>query len=1089
MGALASKADTRILRVVKMTPPGERDGGGAVAGAPVDPDLATRTSNRTVDGTGSTPPAPDGVRLPAPLQHRDPARYDILGEHGRGGIGRVFRAHDRELGRDVALKELLDRGVASELRFFREALITARLEYPGIVPVHEAGRWPDGTPFYAMKLVAGRPLKALLDACVTTADRIALLPNLIAVADAIAYAHDRRIVHRDLKPSNVIVGEFGETVVIDWGLAKDISASAPAEPVDDGPYRTAAHEPGMTAVGSVLGTAAYMAPEQARGEPVDERADVYAIGAMLYQLCTGVAPAPASAREVRAALRRHGADGDLIAIIASSCDPETGRRYPNAGKLAADLTAIASGARVLARSYSLPALIAHWIRRHQRLAFAIVVLAVAFATVVTIGFLRVQSERDRAQAALAASRVAQAREAEARRAAERERDTARAAQVRELLERDPTRALPIARELPATPDNAVLLARALARPVATHIVTGAPSAFQDAVLHPDQQRVALRTGDNRILELDLETGTLKLLDRDVMEPTPLVPRGASWTYLKRDRGGVAIVRDGALVPWTGPLPITALVSAGGDDYAIAAGDLYRLDGGAPVKLRAGVTAATAVGDRVLACTADGALVRVGANAITAAGTCAHYGGRYDFASSGEAAAVQGRGGEIRRLIGDREATLDREANAIAVGDTGTLAGVTSDGETWYAAAGATTSMRGPAPFAEPTSVAAGDRFAAWGFRDGSAEVLDTHSGRTWQLIARPEPTRWILLTARHAVTVSSSEARVWPLDGARPARLVELPCLPAHYTRSPDGAFAGYECHRGAVGVVAAATGVPIELHRHGARAWGIAWRGDTLCSGGWDGRVLCTDATTRATRAVAELPAPIRWIDADEHRLAFSCEDGAVWLDDDRRSGGAAVVARHAASATRLALGQDGVVASGAVDGDVRITTVRGDRNDHRGLALADRAALIRALDGRLFVVDRAGTVRITTDGADVVDHVAPGGGTLTWLEPLGADAWVATVDGRALWIRDAGGDTVVRFGAAIKAVTRSPSRALVAFAAGDDVFVLDVARRTLAAIDVDQLAVVALAFADDRTLDIVDEAGVVFRSSTGDSPVRLAR
>ena len=116
-------------------------------------------------------------------------------------------------------------------------MITARLEHPGIVPVHEAGRWPDGTPFYAMKLVQGRPLRELIAACKTLGDRLALIPHVIAIADAIAYAHDRKIIHRDLKPSNVIVGAFGETVVIDWGLAKDLTDEI-ADVVEDGPYRS-----------------------------------------------------------------------------------------------------------------------------------------------------------------------------------------------------------------------------------------------------------------------------------------------------------------------------------------------------------------------------------------------------------------------------------------------------------------------------------------------------------------------------------------------------------------------------------------------------------------------------------------------------------------------------------------------------------------------------------------------------------------------------------------------------------------------------------------------------------------------------------
>src|SRR3954471_18110202 len=185
-------------------------------------------------------------------QFRSPDRYHIMGEHGRGGLGRVSRAHDRELGRDVAVKELISRNPVDEIRFLREALITARLEHPGIVPVHEAGRWPDGTPFYAMKLVSGRSLRDLLLERPTVDQRIGLLHHVIAVADAIAYAHGRRVIHRDLKPANVIAGEFGETIVIDWGLAKDL-ASAERPPANGGPFRND-HDRGLTSSGSILGT-------------------------------------------------------------------------------------------------------------------------------------------------------------------------------------------------------------------------------------------------------------------------------------------------------------------------------------------------------------------------------------------------------------------------------------------------------------------------------------------------------------------------------------------------------------------------------------------------------------------------------------------------------------------------------------------------------------------------------------------------------------------------------------------------------------------------------------------------------------------
>src|ERR1044071_5164143 len=138
--------------------------------------------------------------------------------------------------------------------------------------------------FPLLKLVAGRPLRDLIADRRNVEERIGLLHHVIAVADAIAYAHGRNIIHRDLKPANVIVGDFGETVVIDWGLAKDLSASDVGT-VEDGPFRVT-HDEGLTSAGTVLGTPAYMAPEQARGEPVDQRADVFAIGTMLWELCT-----------------------------------------------------------------------------------------------------------------------------------------------------------------------------------------------------------------------------------------------------------------------------------------------------------------------------------------------------------------------------------------------------------------------------------------------------------------------------------------------------------------------------------------------------------------------------------------------------------------------------------------------------------------------------------------------------------------------------------------------------------------------------------------------------------------------------------
>lgn len=340
-------------------------------------------------------------------QLRDPDRYQIINEHGRGGLGRVSRAYDRQLGRDVAIKELISRSEVSEIRFAREAMITAHLEHPGIVPVHEAGRWPDGTPFYAMKLVAGRPLRDLITERTTVEARIALLHHVIAVADAIAYAHGRSIIHRDLKPSNVIIGDFGETIVIDWGLAKDLSSgservareAALAQPNPDS---------NLTATGSVLGTPSYMAPEQERGQHVDQRADVFAIGAMLWELCSLQKVPPTELHLRHRMLRRAGIDQDLVSIIDKALESDPAKRYPEAGALAADLKAFKSGARIAARHYTPLGLLAHWTRRHRALALAVAAAIAVSLMGITLYVRNVSIERDHAESAKAAADAANA---------------------------------------------------------------------------------------------------------------------------------------------------------------------------------------------------------------------------------------------------------------------------------------------------------------------------------------------------------------------------------------------------------------------------------------------------------------------------------------------------------------------------------------------------------------------------------------------------------------------------------------------------------------------------------------------------------
>ena len=198
----------------------------------------------------------------------DAASYELHGEVAQGGIGRVLRAQDRRLGRPVALKHLLDPRADAEKRFVREALVTARLQHPAIVPIYEAGRWPNGEPFYAMKLVSGRSLEDMIAEQRTVESRLGLLRHVLAAADAVAYAHAQRVIHRDIKPANVLCGDFGETVVIDWGLARDLRDEEDAQTRSPDPATLAGAR--LTLAGSVIGTPAYMPPEQASGLSVDE---------------------------------------------------------------------------------------------------------------------------------------------------------------------------------------------------------------------------------------------------------------------------------------------------------------------------------------------------------------------------------------------------------------------------------------------------------------------------------------------------------------------------------------------------------------------------------------------------------------------------------------------------------------------------------------------------------------------------------------------------------------------------------------------------------------------------------------------------
>jgi serine/threonine protein kinase len=249
------------------------------------------------------------------------AGFHLIEQIGRGGMGEVWEARQASLGRTVAVKRIRQDRLSNEDRsvltveFVREAIITATLEHPNIVPVHDLGADADGLPLLAMKLVKGRPWDALLKEDFLKLSAPALLgknlPILVAMAQAVAFAHARGIVHRDLKPGQVMVGEFGETILMDWGLAIFVGASDSAESgafaQDAGaaPFRP----PSIAEALNPAGTPALMAPEQTESEPnrLGVRTDVYLLGATLYFLLTGTYPhRGATSADVMRRARRGG---------------------------------------------------------------------------------------------------------------------------------------------------------------------------------------------------------------------------------------------------------------------------------------------------------------------------------------------------------------------------------------------------------------------------------------------------------------------------------------------------------------------------------------------------------------------------------------------------------------------------------------------------------------------------------------------------------------------------------------------------------------------------------------------------------------
>jgi serine/threonine protein kinase len=306
-------------------------------------------------------------------------RYRLIERVAHGGMGVVYSAEDEKLERRVALKVLDVPGAGGDLanRLMREARVLARLEHPGIVPVHDVGVLADGRVFYTMKFVEGQRLDKYIETVASTPDRLRIF---LRICDAVAFAHARGVLHRDLKPANIMVGSFGEVLVMDWGLAKILRGEPPQITQAADPDVTIFERPNspadssastqisvVTSHGTVMGTPGYMSPEQARGDVahLDARSDIFSLGALLRFLLTGDSNSPTGMRGPRL-------EKSLEAICSKATAQSPADRYTTVPELALDVSRYLDGLAVGAHRESI---LEKAIRFYRRYRFFILLIA------------------------------------------------------------------------------------------------------------------------------------------------------------------------------------------------------------------------------------------------------------------------------------------------------------------------------------------------------------------------------------------------------------------------------------------------------------------------------------------------------------------------------------------------------------------------------------------------------------------------------------------------------------------------------------------------------------------------------------------
>jgi len=1005
-----------------------------------DPSQATKVQSTMPAPESSEPPPSSLTELhdlqTLPFVTRE--RYEMDRIFAQGGIGRILKATDLYLDRIVAIKEMRRVGSRyARLRFAREIRITAKLQHPNIIAVHEAGRWPHGEPFFTMKLVEGGSLDEAIDRADNPRQRRDLLPRVIDAADAMAYAHSQDIVHRDLKPTNILVGPFAETVVIDWGLAKDKSLPEEGElpPPSAIPSNPVSYQ---TTDGAVMGTPPYMPPEQAAGKVVDERADVYALGAILYHVLSGRVPyfeAPP-----RAVLRRvlsgpptslellePHTPPDLLAIVEKAMSRDPKQRYADAADMAEELHRYADGRLVRAYTYSPMELLQRFVRRYRAAVTVAAIGGILLFSLAAWSVRRIAQQRDQAQEARVAAEAAAEREAEAHAEAERRLAEAILSGAEAALTQDPTLSVGLMKGLTEPLPGAITVAAdAVERGVARKVLTG-PLDRIEAVTMTEGDGVVATSTDGNVWRWDTDgDGTASAFHQGRVPALATTDRLGLLTLgydgkLARWKGGEAKAFFAESTSWR-------VMATAGDHVALAGLDglrLLRATDGAPEVILSDATPL----DRpaFIALSADAKQIVTGHHA----GNRALWHRRdaeplvLEHPAPVTVAVFDERGqlvtgcedGQLRTFVDSPEPTQTRRAHrgpitALVVADDNTLVSAGFDGvvKAW------STDVDAPRPILEHaervmTLVLSADRKrVASGSWDRSVGAFDLETQRQWRLRGHRDAVGALAFSADGQSLASGSwdrEVRIWSLGVGEP-RLRRR----AHrfgvkaVAFSPDGKLLASAGHDDRVRLWTS-DGVPKQTWTgHEDHVFRVLFSPD----GRWVAS-SSDDRTVRLWPVGGGKPIIHRGHEADVEELAFSA-DGKYLASagEDQKVGLWPVGARdgrmlegHAGAVTGVVFHGDELLSAGR-DGTVRTWNPKNGRAsepwslgrpvmalghatsaDVLGVATAE-AVFVRADDGEPVSLDmiKAGEhLTFTKDGREVAVGTSRGDVWLcTWVE-----------------------------------------------------------------------------------------------------------